>query len=254
MMALQEFDADRYLVFATKRGTVKRTRLAAFDSPRTVLIAIDLRLDDELIGVAVTDGSRDLMLVSRGGLAIRFQEADVRAMGRTAGGVRGMRLDAGDEVLAMAAVPNEEEDQDRYLLVVTQRGYGKRTLLEQFTVQHRGGRGRIAARLTEARGQLAGALVVPYEAEVLLVTDTGTLIRMGLVDVRPMGRDTQGVSLMRPGEHASVIGVAMVLEDEVDDPAPMSDPEVAGPTTTGPSTSGLTSDPDASDPISDEGQ
>jgi DNA gyrase subunit A len=152
----------------------------------------------------------------------------------------------------MAAVPNEEEDQDRYLLVVTQRGFGKRTLLEQFTVQHRGGRGRIAARLTEARGQLAGALVVPYEAEVLLVTDTGTLIRMGLVDVRPMGRDTQGVSLMRPGEHASVIGVAMVLEDEVDEPAPTTDPLTTGPTTTGPVTSGLATADPASDPIVDE--
>jgi DNA gyrase subunit A len=216
MMALSEFDADRFLVFATRRGTVKRTRLDAFDSPRSVLIAIDLRDGDELIGVAVTDGSRDLMLVSRGGLAIRFNETDSRAMGRTAAGVRGMRLDDDDELLAMAPVPNEDEDQDRYLLVVTDRGFGKRTTLEQFTVQHRGGRGRIAARITDRRGRLAGALVVPYEAEILLVTDTGTLIRMDLADVRPLGRDTQGVSLMRPGEDARVIGLALVVDEDVD--------------------------------------
>jgi DNA gyrase subunit A len=223
MLALREFDADRYLVFATRQGTVKRTRLNAFDSPRSVLIAIDLRDGDELIGVAATDGNRDLMLVSRGGLAIRFSESDVRSMGRTAAGVRGMRLDPDDELLAMAVVPNQDEDQDRFLLVVTERGYGKRTTLEQFTTQFRGGRGRIAARVTGQRGRLAGALVVPYEAEVLLVTDTGTLIRMDLADVRPMGRDTQGVSLMRPGEHARVIGVAMVLEDVDDDPSPPAD-------------------------------
>jgi DNA gyrase subunit A len=216
MMALSEFDPDRFLVFATKQGTVKRTRLDAFDSPRSVLIAIDLREDDELIGIAVTDGTRDLMLVSRGGLAIRFDETDARAMGRTAAGVRGMRLDEGDEVLAMAPVPPEDEDQDRYLLVVTDRGFGKRTTLEQFTVQNRGGRGRIAVRLTDRRGRLAGALVVPYEAEILLVTDTGTLIRMDLADVRPLGRDTQGVSLMRPGEDARVIGVALVVDEDVD--------------------------------------
>jgi DNA gyrase subunit A len=242
MMALREFDEDRFLVFATKRGTVKRTRLAAFDSPRAVLIAIDLRLDDELIGVAVTDGSRDLMLVSRGGLAIRFQETDARAMGRNAAGVRGMRLDADDEVLAMAAVPNEQEEQDRYLLVVTRRGFGKRTMIEQFTVQRRGGRGRIAARVTEQRGQLAGALVVPYEAEILLVTDTGTLIRMDLADVRPMGRDTQGVALMRPGEHANVIGVAMVLEDAVDEASPVIDPLDAAATADGPATTSAAPD------------
>jgi DNA gyrase subunit A len=260
MMALAEFDADRYLVFATKQGTVKRTRLDAFDSPRSVLIAIDLRDGDELIGVAVTDGSRDLMLVSRGGLAIRFHETDARAMGRTAAGVRGMRLDAGDEVLAMAPVPNEDEDEDQYLLVVTERGFGKRTTLAQFTVQGRGGRGRIAARLTDARGRLAGALVVPYEAEILLVTDTGTLIRMGLADVRPLGRDTQGVALMRPGEDAHVIGVALVVDEDVAEPGDgaTSDQELEGgdgradtpaedPTAPGRSSGGVTSAPDDPD-------
>ncbi len=214
VLALREFTEDRFLVFATRKGTVKRTRLDAFDSPRSVLIAIDLRDGDELIGVGVTDGTRDLMLVSRDGLAIRFHERDVRAMGRTAAGVRGQKLDDGDEVLAMASVPPEEEKDERYLLVVTDRGFGKRTPLARYRTQNRGGRGLITAKLTDQRGRLAGALVVPYEAEILLVTDTGTLIRMAIAGVRPMNRDTQGVALMRTGEDANVTGVALVMEEE----------------------------------------
>jgi DNA gyrase subunit A len=221
VLALHEFTDDRFLVFATRKGTVKRTRLDAFDSPRSVLIAIDLRDEDELISVAVTDGTRDLMLVSRGGLAIRFPETDARSMGRTAGGVRGQKLAADDEVLAMAPVPSEKEDDGRYLLVVTERGFGKRTPLAGYRAQNRGGRGLITARITEQRGQLAGALVVPLEAEILLVTDTGTLIRMSIGNVRPMGRDTQGVALMRTGEQARVTGVALVMEEAAIEEATM---------------------------------
>ncbi len=218
MMALQAFTADRYLVFATRRGTVKRTRLDAFDSPRSVLIAINLVDDDELIGVAVTDGSQHVVLVSSGGNAIRFPEDDARSMGRTAAGVRGMRLRAeDDEVLAMGVVGDAGSEED-YLLVVTDRGFGKRTPIVSYPVQRRGGQGVQTVRLTEARGRLAGALVVPYEAQVLLVSDTGTVIRMDLADVRPMSRATQGVSLMRPGEGANVVSLAVVVEDAVDDP------------------------------------
>ncbi len=216
VLALDAFDDQRFLVFATEQGTVKRTRLDAFDSPRSVLIAIDLREDDELIGVAVTRGDSDLVLVSRGGLAIRFPESDARPMGRTAAGVRGQKLDEGDEVLAMAPVPSEEQDDGSYLLVVTERGYGKRTPLTDYRAQGRGGRGLITAKLTGDRGQLAGALVVPLEAEILLVSDTGTLIRMSIGNVRPMGRGTQGVSLMRTGADARVTGVALVVEDDED--------------------------------------
>jgi DNA gyrase subunit A len=227
VMALRAFTPDRYLVFATRQGTVKRTQLDAFDSPRAVLIAINLAEGDELIGVAVTDGERDLALVSRRGQAIRFSEHDARAMGRAAAGVRGMRLEAGDELLAMAPVPaggedDTPEDSGAFLLVVTQQGYGKRTPLENYPTQRRGGLGVRTVKLTEARGALAGALVVPYEAEVLLVTDHGTLIRMDLADVRPMGRATQGVSLMRPGDDARVVGVAMVVDD-----AAIEDPDTA---------------------------
>ncbi|MEX0593020.1 MAG: DNA gyrase C-terminal beta-propeller domain-containing protein, partial [Nitriliruptoraceae bacterium] len=222
VLALDSFSDDRVLVFATRKGTIKRTTLDAFDSSRSVLIAINLADDDELISVAVTDGSRDLAMISRSGRAIRFHEDDARLMGRTAAGVRGMRLaNADDRVLAMAPVAPEGEDDDSFLLVVTEQGFGKRTPISAYTTQRRGGQGMITVRLSESRGGLAGALVVPYEADILLVTDAGTLIRMNLADVRPMGRATQGVAMMRPGDGAQVVGVAMVVEDDGDHDAPL---------------------------------
>jgi DNA gyrase subunit A len=208
VLPLAAFDPDRFLVFATAQGTVKRTSLDAFDSPRSVLIALRLNDGDELIGVTITSGDDDLMLVSRRGNAIRFHESDVRPMGRTAAGVRGMRLDEEDALLAMAHAHDED-----FLLVVTDRGYGKRTPVSAYPTQKRGGRGVLTARIVEARGHLAGGLVVPYEAEILLVTDAGTVIRMDLADVRPMGRATQGVSLMRADDDARVVGVATVVDE-----------------------------------------
>ena len=208
VLPLSAFDADRFLVFATAQGTVKRTSLDAFDSPRSVLIALKLNDGDELIGVTITGGDDDLMLVSRRGNAIRFHESDVRPMGRTAAGVRGMRLDPDDALLAMAHARDDD-----FLLVVTDRGFGKRTPVSAYPTQKRGGRGVLTARITEARGYLAGGLVVPYEAEILLVTDAGTVIRMDLADVRPLGRATQGVALMRADDDARVVGVATVVDE-----------------------------------------
>jgi DNA gyrase subunit A len=187
---------------------VKRTSLDAFDSPRSVLIALKLNEGDELIGVTITGGKDDLILVSRRGYAIRFHESDVREMGRSAAGVRGMRLDADDAVLAMSHARDED-----FLLVVTDRGFGKRTPISAYPAQKRGGRGVLTARLVEQRGHLAGGLVVPYEAEILLMTDGGTVIRMDLADVRPMGRATQGVALMRADDDARVVGVATVVDE-----------------------------------------
>ena len=208
VLPLQGFDPDKFLVFATAQGLVKRTSLDAFDSPRSVLIALKLNEGDELIGVTITGGDDDLMLVSRRGNAIRFHESDARPMGRTAAGVRGMRLDEDDAVLAMAHAKDED-----FLLVVTDRGFGKRTPIDAYPTQRRGGRGVLTAKLVERRGHLAGGLVVPYEAEILLVTDAGTVIRMDLADVRPMGRATQGVALMRADDDARVVGVATVVDE-----------------------------------------
>jgi len=216
VLSLSQFDEERFLVFATRQGTVKRTDLSDFDSPRSVLIAINLREGDELISVAVTSGDDDIMMVSKHGKSIRFHESDARSMGRSAAGVRGMRLTADDdEVLAMAPVTS---NTDSYLLVVTQSGYGKRTPVQRYRVQGRGGQGLKTVNLVDGR-LLAGALVVPYEAEILLVTDGGTLIRMDVADIRPMGRDTQGVRLMDTRE-ANVVGLAQVVDEDVDEDRP----------------------------------
>ena len=203
---------DGYLVFASRRGMVKRTALREYDSPRSVLIAISLREGDELIGVQVTSGDDELMLVSKQAMAIRFSEGDVRPMGRDTSGVKGMGLGPGDEVLSMCrTVP------DGQLLVVTEEGYGKRTPLERYALQRRGGKGVRTAQLTRHRGGLVGALVAAYEQEIFIVTDAGTIIRMDVKDIRPTGRATQGVRVMKPSDGAKVASIAPVVEgDDLD--------------------------------------
>jgi DNA gyrase subunit A len=207
----------------------------------------------------VTDGTRDLAMVSKKGRAIRFAETDARAMGRTAAGVNGMRLRGpDDEVLAMAPLPpkSHEEHERDFLLVVTENGFGKRSAIQEYPQQKRGGQGVKTVELTERRGGLVGALVVPYEAEVLLVTGSGTLIRMSLADVHPKGRATQGVSLMKPGEGAGVVGLALVVEDAIDDedaelPAPVgseaSASAAASPASTADGETEVDTDPDLAD-------
>ncbi|MGH8910158.1 MAG: DNA gyrase subunit A [Egibacteraceae bacterium] len=202
-------NGERYLVFGTRRGMVKRTRLSDYDSPRAVLIAISLREGDELIGVAVTSGEDELMLVSRKAMAIRFSESDARPMGRDTSGVKGMDLDPDDVVLSMTrAVPEGQ------LLVVTEEGYGKRTPLERYPLQRRGGKGVRTAQLVAQRGGLVGALVAAYEQEIFIVTDTGTIIRMDVKDIRPTGRATQGVRVMKPSQGAKVASIAPVVESD----------------------------------------
>jgi DNA gyrase subunit A len=206
---LKEFTPDQYLLFATRQGMVKRTALSEYDSPRSILIAINLREGDELIGVQVTGGDDEVLLVSRRAMSIRFSETDVRPMGRDTTGVIGMSLGPDDELLSMTrAVP------DGQLLVVTEEGYGKRTPLERYPAQRRGGKGVLTAQLTHARGGLVGALVAAYEQEIFIVTDTGTLIRMDVKDIRPTGRATQGVRVMKPGLDAKVASIAPVIEGE----------------------------------------
>jgi DNA gyrase subunit A len=216
LVDLKDFSPGRHLLFSTRAGLVKRTRLDEYDSPRSVLVAINLREGDELIGVQITSGDDEIVLVSRLGQAIRFHESDVRPMGRSATGVIGMSLEEGDEVLSATKVVPES-----YLLVVTEEGYGKRTPLERYPRQRRGGKGVRTAHLTEARGGLVGALVAAYEQEIFLVTDTGTIIRMDVRDIRPTGRSTQGVRLMKPSQGAKVASVAPVVEtDALEDEEP----------------------------------
>ncbi|MEE8600127.1 DNA gyrase subunit A [Euzebya tangerina] len=203
---------DKHLLFTTKKGLVKRTRLEEYDSPRSTLIAINLRDGDELIDVRLTSGSDDIILVSKKAQSIRFTETDARAMGRGASGVKGMDLAEEDEVLACAIVQEEG-----YLVVITDEGFGKRTPLERYPTQRRGGKGVRTAKLSDARGSLVGALVAGYEQEIFVVTDRGTIIRMDVKDVRPTGRSTQGVRIMTPKAGAKVVSVAKVMEIEDDE-------------------------------------
>jgi DNA gyrase subunit A len=209
VLDLDDYDSGRFLVLGTRKGMVKKTALAEYDSPRVGLAAISLREDDELIGVKLTTGSDELLIVSRKGQAIRFSEDSVRAMGRQTSGVIAMRLNGDDEVLAMEVVrPNAD------LLVVTDAGYGKRTPLEQYPRKGRGGKGVLTTRFVERRGYLAGAQVVQEEDDIFLITDIGQIIRTRVKEVRRAGRPTQGVRIMRLGDTGRVAAVAPVVKDE----------------------------------------
>jgi DNA gyrase subunit A len=205
----RNFEEAKYLVFATKNGVVKKTELAAYNTSLKAdgIIAIKMREGDELIGVRHSSGDDDVLLVSRGGQAIRFSEQDVRPMGRDASGVQGMRLRADDEVISVAIAADDAD-----LLVVTENGYGKRTRLADYPKKGRGGLGVKTVQLTEARGHLAGARVVKDGYQVMLMSTGGTVIRMPVDDIRRMGRSTQGVIVMRLRDGEQVSSLAPVVE------------------------------------------
>jgi DNA gyrase subunit A len=209
VIATRDFKEARYLVFATKNGVVKKTEFLEYNTPLKAdgIIAIRLRDDDELVGVRLSDGNDDLLMVSRSGQAIRFHEKDVRAMGRPASGVQGMRLRQGDEVIA---VDIAKDDTD--LLVVTENGYGKRTRVAEYPVKGRGGLGVKTVQLTEARGRLAGARVVRDGYQVMLISNGGTVIRIPVEGIRRAGRATQGVIVMRLRNDEQVSTLAPVVE------------------------------------------
>jgi DNA gyrase subunit A len=209
VLDLDDYDSGRFLVLGTRNGMVKKTALHEYDSPRVGLAAINLRDDDELIGVKLTSGEDDLMFISRKAMAVRFRESEVRPMGRQTSGVVAMRLRGGDWVLAMEVV---RPDAD--LLVVTDAGYGKRTPLDQYQRKGRGIQGVKTAELTEARGFLAGAFVVQDEDDVFLITESGQIIRTRVNEIRRASRATQGVRVMRLGASARVAAVAPVVKDE----------------------------------------
>jgi DNA gyrase subunit A len=210
VLDLDDYDDGKFLVLGTKDGMVKKTALSEYDSPRVGLIAINLRGDDELIGVKLTSGEDDLLFISRKGMAVRFSESHVRPMGRQTSGVTAMRLRRDDQVLAMEVVRSDAD-----LLVVTDAGYGKRTPLEQYARKGRGIQGVKTAELIEARGFIAGALVVQDEDDIFLITDTGQIIRTRVNEVRRAGRATQGVRIMRLARTSGrVAAVAPVVKDE----------------------------------------
>ena len=207
----REFKEAEYLVFATKNGVVKKTKLEAYNTPLKAdgIIAIKMREGDELVGVRHSTGNDDVLMVSRAGQAIRFAEKDVRPMGRDASGVQGMRLRAGDEVISINIAHNDAD-----LLVVTENGYGKRTRIDEYPRKGRGGMGVKTVQLTEAKGKLAGARVVREGYQVMLISNGGTVIRMPVEEVKRLGRSTQGVIVMRLREGEQVSTLAPVVESE----------------------------------------
>jgi DNA gyrase subunit A len=213
VIATREFKEARYLVFATKRGIVKKTEFEAYNTPLKAdgIIAIGMREDDELIGVRLSDGDNDLLMVSRLGQAIRFHESDVRSMGRPASGVQGMRLRAGDEVIEVDIAADDAD-----LLVVTENGWGKRTRVADYPVKGRGGLGVKTAQLVEKRGRLVGARIVRDGYQVMLISNGGTVIRIPVDGIKRSGRATQGVIVMRLREGEQVSSLAPVVESERD--------------------------------------
>jgi DNA gyrase subunit A len=210
----RNFGEAKYLLFATRNGVVKKTELAAYNTPLKAdgIIAIKMREGDELVAVRHTSGNDDVLLVSRGGQAIRFAESDVRPMGRDASGVQGMRLRGDDEVIS-AAIAADDAD----LLVVTENGYGKRTRVSEYPKKGRGGMGVKTVQLTQARGHLAGARVVRDGYQVMLISTGGTVIRMPVEEVKRLGRATQGVIVMRLREGEQVSSLAPVVDSGDDE-------------------------------------
>ncbi|MDB5902749.1 MAG: gyrase, subunit [Betaproteobacteria bacterium] len=214
VLPVREFGEDHFVFMATANGTVKKTALAAFSRPMTRgIIAVTLDEGDYLIGVAVTDGKQDIMLFSDAGKAVRFDEGEVRAMGRSAGGVRGMRLAEGQHVISLITA----SDETLSVLTATQKGYGKRTAVLDYTRHGRGTQGMIAIQCSERNGKLVGAQLVSSDDEVVLITTGGVLIRTRVAEIREVGRSTQGVRLINLGDNEALAGVEKILEPE-DDP------------------------------------
>jgi DNA gyrase subunit A len=224
VISTRDFSEAEYLVLATKKGVVKKTRFEEYNTPLKAdgIIAIKLREDDELVAARHSSGNDDILLVSRKGQAIRFHEREARPMGRATEGVRGMKLRSGDDVIA-AAIAAADAD----LLVVTENGYGKRTRVDEYPVKGRGGLGVKTVQLTEAKGQLAGARVVREGYQVMLISTGGTVIRMPVDGIRRAGRATQGVIVMRLREDEKVSALAPVVESDETNGGGDSEPEPA---------------------------
>ena len=205
------FPADQFVFMATSMGTVKKTALSEFSNPRKAgIIAVDLDDSDYLIGASLTDGKHDVMLFSDGGKAVRFDENDVRPMGRNARGVRGMMLDEGQGVIAMLVA----EDEQQSVLTATKNGYGKRTLITEYTRHGRGTKGMIAIQRSERNGKVVAATLVHVEDEIMLITDRGVLVRTRVSEIREMGRATQGVTLIGLDEGSQLSGVQRIVEND----------------------------------------
>lgn len=224
ILPVKEFDDDRFVFMATSRGVVKKTPLSHFSRPRQMgIIAVDLVENDHLIGVSITNGANDIMLFSDGGKAVRFAEDHVRAMGRTARGVRGMRLPDADTLISLVVV----DDEDQSVLTATENGYGKRTKVAEYTRHGRGTKGMVAIQTSERNGRVVSAKLVSEKDETMLITTGGVLIRSSVSEIREMGRATQGVRLINLGTDEKLAGLVKV-EEQVDLVGPGDEEEPTG--------------------------
>ena len=224
----RSFPADQYVFMATSMGTVKKTALDDFNNPRKGgIIAVNLDDGDFLVGAALTDGKHDVMLFSDGGKAVRFDEDDVRPLGRTARGVRGMMLDDGQKVIAMLVAQDEQQS----VLTATENGYGKRTNITEYTRHGRGTKGMIAIQQSERNGKVVAATLVHADDEIMLITDKGVLVRTRVAEIRELGRATQGVTLIGLDEGSKLSGLQRIVENDAnvagedDAPAATGGPE-----------------------------
>ncbi|PCI17282.1 MAG: DNA gyrase subunit A [Piscirickettsiaceae bacterium] len=211
ILPIREFKDDEYILMVAESGTVKKTLIKEFEKPRSSgKIAIDLRDGDQLVGVDVTNGQKEIMLFASSGKVASFNESDVRPMGRTASGVRGMRLKEGEKIISLII------SEQGTVLTLTENGYGKRTKVEEYPIHKRGGQGVIAMQTSERNGSLVGAVLVDDNDEIMLITDGGTLVRTRTNEISVLGRNTQGVRVIRPGKGEKVIGLDRIafLDDE----------------------------------------
>tara|TARA_B110000858_G_scaffold162625_1_gene187793 strand:- start:15635 stop:18259 length:2625 start_codon:yes stop_codon:yes gene_type:complete len=240
MLPIKDYAEDEFVFMATANGTVKKTALTNFSRQRSVgLRAIELDEGDELVGTAITDGSKDVMLISSSGKTIRFNEDDVRAMGRTARGVRGIKMAAGFKMIALI-IP----DPAKQILTVCEQGYGKRTLVDDFPVYGRGGQGVIGIQTSDRNGPVVGAAQVSESDEIMLISDKGTLVRTRVTEVSVQGRNTQGVRLIRLKDGENLVGLEQVDEpEEVEDLDAVNDDQTKSVESSDPAV-----DPDTNEP------
>ncbi|CAH0525741.1 DNA topoisomerase (ATP-hydrolyzing) subunit A [Vibrio hippocampi] len=244
ILPVSEFTEDKFIFMATGDGTVKKTSLASFANVRANgLIAVNLRDDDQLIGVDITNGDNDIMLFSKSGKVVRFKEDQVRAMGRTAAGVRGIKLTAEDQVVSLI-VPKTDGD----ILTATENGYGKRTVLAEYPAKSRATQGVVSIKVSERNGSVVGAIQVEEGDEMMMITDAGTLVRTRVSEVSQVGRNTQGVTLIRTAEDENVVALQRI--DEIDEIEPVEGEDVEGEET--PAADDQAPAADADDSSSDE--
>jgi DNA gyrase subunit A len=209
VLSVKAFDEEHFVFMATSLGTVKKTPLTDFSNRRTAgIIAVDLDEGDFLIGAEITDGKHDVMLFSDAGKAVRFDENDVRAMGRAARGVRGMQLEDGQHVIALLVA----EDEQQSVLTATENGFGKRTSIVEYTRHGRGTKGMIAIQTSERNGRVVAATLAHAEDEIMIITDTGVLVRTRVAEIREMGRATQGVTLIALDNKAKLSGLQRIVD------------------------------------------